>query len=216
MKKLIYLISLLLLVFSCGDKSDPDAPKPEKPDIPKVSKSITRAETYYELKIHEISEWEDLGDSAAFIDYLDGSDSVQSHSQNIETNWDAGNGIITFNSENPGSSPYPTVTIIYADSSGRPHSNSEEFEFEYDAIQVGISLQDVLVGTAAELNARTYKHPYFKGSKAPVVYVKEIGENYIEGVLVGFVYKRIFDQGGFTGEVIQAIVRCEFRVCTRC
>ena len=213
MKNLLYLISLLVIVSSCKKKSDQGTPVPEAPVVPK---SITRSDTYYELNIYEFSKWMDQGDTTIMVDIFALPDSVQSSSQNIETNWDSDLGIITFNSENPGSSPYPTVTITYDNSSGRSHIDSKEYEYEYDAKEVGISLQDVLVGTAAELNARTYIHPYLKIPPSLEVWVKEIGENYIEGVLSGYIYKRIFDQGRFKGEVIQAIVKCKFRVCTRC
>ncbi len=208
MHKWIYLLPLLAIIIACGKDSN-------ESDLPTVNNSITRAETYYDLKITEIATLMEVGDSIHFGDSL--HNLVNSVSWDIECNWDPDIGIITFSSENPGSSPYPTVTIIYDLTSGESLEGwSEEANYSYRTFETSISLQDVLIGTATELNARTYIAPYLN-HLPPRVLVTEVGSNFIHGWIEGKVYKRIFDQSGNpTGEVVEAEVRCDFRVCTGC
>lgn len=218
MKKLLYLIPLLiilssLILSSCKPKPNPNPPEPP-PDPPVVPKSITRAETFYIMRINEDKKYFDHGDSIVWI----GSDSnvVETFSEDIETNWDENLGIITFSSENPGSSPYPTVTIVYPPDSGYSTGGSV-VKYIYKLGDITISLQDVLVGTAAELNARTYRFPlggFYNGG--PIIEILERGENYITGNLRTKIYKKVYVQNRFTGEVIAGTLELAFRVCTRC
>lgn len=208
MYKYIYLLSFLTVILACSKGSDDNK-------LPTVNRTITRAQTYYDLKIYELAKFMEEDSMLLFVDSL--NNHINSVSWEIECNWDQDRGIITFSSENPGSSPYPTATIIYNLSTGTSVvGDVEDSKYSYFTMEVGISLQDVLIGSASELNARTYISPYLTRNYPMLLYVREIGSNYIEGWIEGPASRRIFDQSGFTGESVLAEVRCDFRICTGC
>jgi hypothetical protein len=89
---------------------------------------------------------------------------------NIDSNWDSENGIIWLGNDEKNE-PTGTLTLEI----GSPYTNTDG-EQEAAIGSATLSTQDKIIGTADELNGRTYS---FVGMDAYIV-IDKIGSNYIE------------------------------------
>ena len=216
MKYLLILFSIPFL-FSCEFSQNISAENTKY--MPKTTdRKLKSSETGYLIQIDELTKTDMSG--KADPDFNSDAKFFPIRAEGINTAWDPDLGIISLSSyeeESQGPGPYATSRILYLPSNYEK-SLDEDYIYRVQVNTSNISAYDKLVGTAAELNFRSYDYNLTDATgneKYVTVDVDEIGSNYISGR--AFIpMKRIVYKQGIPTDIIKAITTVYFVACDGC
>ncbi len=214
-----YFVSCLIiyLFFSCtlypdgvrGDKFSSNIP-------PTVNQSITSKEAGYLINITDVSR--SLKDGTPDNTFIPDLAGYNIEALGVNTNWDNELGIIylsSYEEESEGPGPYATTTITY-DINAIGYDPQDKAVYTLAPLVGSIAVSDKLVGTAAELNFRSYDYKALSVSNNVSISIYEVGNNYISGYAEGLEMERkVFKQGIHT-HTIKGTINILFTACTRC
>ncbi|SOE22879.1 hypothetical protein SAMN06298216_3281 [Spirosomataceae bacterium TFI 002] len=216
--RIFLLLFTVFAVLSCSVLDDGEPSPSGEKLIPNVNKKITSKEAGYVISIKETLR--DFADGTPDNDFKPDSSMLVIKALGVNTNWDDDNGIIylsSYEEESEGPGPYATTTFTYDPKRVKKAiQGTTDYLYSSKVTVANVAASDKLIGTAAELNYRSYDYLEVESDSNGTLLFTQVGSNFVSGFADKLTMKRkVFKQGIHTHTITATIV-IAFTACTRC